>query len=100
MPGLYELGLPAAAFAPGASHLVVAIRFDDAEPALLEIALDSFDPYEPFAMALGNFVRTVCHEHLTSVFYRVMPAAVTEMLDQDVAAETVHPRSEGDRSCT
>lgn len=84
MPGLYQVMLPDALFSPGAQSAVLMLRFRDVQPQLMWVDLVSFDACDDFAIGLGNFARSVCHEHLSAIFHQLMPTAVSPMIEASI----------------
>lgn len=83
LPGLYELTLPAAVLADGAQEVFVSVRLPQAPAVVLEIDLVAYAPADGGELGLGGFRRSVRHEHLTSIFERVMRASVAALLNPE-----------------
>jgi len=81
MPGLYEFCPPDEVFAEGARAAVVLLDLPPALPVAIQVDLVGYDPYDAFALRLANFVRSTCHEHLSSVLQRAMPPAILPMVE-------------------
>jgi hypothetical protein len=87
MPGLYELTLPARVFAPGSRSVVAALRFPGVslvviEPAVIEVELVAFDPYDGVGIGLDGFTKSVRHQNLTSILVDIMPDSVRALARQ------------------
>lgn len=80
MPGLYGLQLPAALRGPG--YTFVHLHFAGANPIYLQLHGLAYDPYDGFAIGLQSWVRSTCHEHLSSGLRKSMPAAIWPLLDE------------------
>jgi hypothetical protein len=78
MPGLYGLQVPPYLRGPGYTYLYLC--FAGARPQYLEIHGIEYDPYDSFALGLATWVRSNCHEHLTSGLRKSMPATLRPLL--------------------
>jgi len=54
MPGLYQLGLPDAALAPGSTRATVMVRVPGGESDPVELDLVAYDPQDPKCIGMGQ----------------------------------------------
>lgn len=80
MPGVYGLGIPPVLRPIGSGFIM--LRFRDAQPLYLELDTVAYDPYDAFALALTTWVRTNCHENLTSGLRKSMPRVLRPLLGE------------------
>ena len=79
MPGLYGLQLPP--FLRSRGYTFVRLCFPGARPLYLQLHGVEYDPYDSFALGLTTWIRSGCHEHLTSGLRKSMPATLRPLLD-------------------
>jgi hypothetical protein len=80
MPGLYGLRIPS--YLRGRGHTFVYLHFAGAYPLYLELQGVEYDPYDSFALGLQSWIRSTCHEHLTSGLRKSMPGMIWPLLDE------------------
>jgi hypothetical protein len=80
MPGLYGLQVPT--YLRGCGYTFVFLHFAGAYPIYLELHGVDYDPYDSFALGLKSWIRSTCHEHLTSGLRKSMPAMIWPLLDE------------------
>ena len=78
MPGLYGLEVPPYLREPGYTYIY--LYFAGARPHYLEFQGLGYDPYDAFALGLTTWVRSSCHEHLTSGLRKSMPSVLRPLL--------------------
>lgn len=78
MPGLYGLQLPPYLRCRG--YTFVHLSFAGARSHYLEIHGVEYNPYDTFALGLTTWIRSACHEHLTSGLRKSMPATLQPLL--------------------
>jgi len=78
MPGLY--GLQVSADLRRRGYTFVYLRFAGATPLYLQLHGVEYDPYDSFALNLSTWIRSTCHEHLTSGLRKSMPATLRPLL--------------------
>ena len=78
MPGLYGLQVPW--YQRPGGHTFVNLHFVGASPLYLVLHGVEYDPYDSFALGLASWVRSTCHEHLTSGLRKSMPATLRPLL--------------------
>lgn len=78
MPGLYELRLPDEVCAAGAQRATLVITAPDAMPAVVDIDLVAYDPYDGFRLGLESLSREARHEVISRAFREVVPEIVDE----------------------
>ncbi len=79
MPGLYRLQVPLYLRSRGYTYIYLC--FAGACPHYLELHGVEYDPYDSFALGLTTWVRSNCHEHLTSGLRKSMPATLRPLLE-------------------
>jgi hypothetical protein len=83
MPGVYALQVPSYARTPG--HTFIYLHFAGAMPHYLELHGIGHDPYDSFALGLTTWIRSTCHEHLTSGLRKSLPATLRPLLEERFA---------------
>ena len=78
MPGLYGLQVPSEMRPCG--YTCVYLHFEGAHPHYLELHGVDYDPHDRFALGLTTWIRSTCHEHLTSGLRKSMPATLRPLL--------------------
>jgi hypothetical protein len=85
MPGLYGLQIPSAFRCEGFAFLYLSFPYT--HPLYVEIQGVCYDPYDSFALGLETWIRSSCHENLTSGLRKSMPAVLRPLLT-DLLAHT------------
>jgi hypothetical protein len=80
MPGLYGLQVPPYLRTRGYTYLYLC--FSGAIPHYLEIHGIDFEPYDSVALGLSTWIRSTCHEHLTSGLRKSMPSTLRPLLQE------------------
>lgn len=80
MPGLYGVAIPPFLRRPGVTFIY--FHFPQTTPHYLQIHTVNYDPYDAFALGLGTWVRSNCHENLTSGLRKSMPGTLTPLLQE------------------
>ena len=78
MPGMY--GLRVSSRLRSSGYTCIRLCFVSAAPVNLQIHGVDYDPYDTFALGLKTWVRTSCHENLTSGLRKSMPAMMRPLL--------------------
>jgi hypothetical protein len=78
MPGLY--GLQVSSELRRRGYTFVYLCFAGATPLYLQLHGVEYDPYDSFALNLNTWIRSTCHEHLTSGLRKSMPATLRPLL--------------------
>lgn len=78
MPGLYGFQVPS--YLRTFGHTYIYFCFPGARPQYLELQGLGYDPYDAFALGLTTWVRSSCHEHLTSGLRKSMPSVLRPLL--------------------
>ena len=78
MPGLYGFQVPS--YLRRFGHTYIYLCFPGARPHYLELQGLGYDPYDAFALGLTTWVRSSCHEHLTSGLRKSMPSVLRPLL--------------------
>jgi hypothetical protein len=78
MPGIYGFKVPPHLRSPG--YTFVHICFDQVHPLYLELHGVDYDPYDSFALGLTTWIRSTCHEHLSSGLRKSMPSTIQPLL--------------------
>jgi hypothetical protein len=61
-------------------YTYIYLCFAGARPHYLEIHGIEYDPFDSFALGLTTWIRSTCHEHLTSGLRKSMPATLRPLL--------------------
>jgi hypothetical protein len=71
VPGVYQLGLPDEAVAPGSTHVLVVVRFPDAVVDPVDIELVAYDPQDELCIGMAQLQDRKRHEFLRRALPRM-----------------------------
>lgn len=78
MPGLYGIQIPITLRPEGLTYLYLC--FPEVHPQYFQIQGVAYDPYDSFAMGLETWIRSSCHENLSSGLRKSMPSVIRPLL--------------------
>lgn len=78
VPGLYGLQIPSSLRPKGYTYLY--LHFPETHPHYLEFQGVCYDPYDAFAIGLETWIRSSCHENLSSGLRKSMPSVLRPLL--------------------